>query len=60
MYIQLSKLATQGYNLTKYVDEPEISIDWRKDLSDVAYPILRELKQITEHARTVERFNIGN
>lgn len=57
--VQFSNIATNGHDLTSYIEEPDISINWKKDIAQVAYPLLRELKKVTARARTIEQLTIG-
>lgn len=54
---QFLELATNDFNISRYDEQPQFDINWQEDLIQVIYPLLRELKDLTEKPRAIERLN---
>jgi hypothetical protein len=54
---QFLELATDDFNIARYDEQPQFDIKWQEDLIQVIYPLLRELKELTEKPRAIERLN---
>jgi len=56
---QFIQLATDdfSFNIATYNQTPQFDINWQQDLIQVIYPLLRELKHLTERPRMIEQLN---
>lgn len=56
---QFVQMATDDFtfNIATYNQTPQFDINWQQDLIQVIYPLLRELKQLTERPRMIEQLN---
>lgn len=56
---QFVQLSTDDFtfSIANYNQTPQFDINWQEDLIKVIYPLLRELKQLTERPRMIEQLN---
>lgn len=52
---QFSGLATNDFQISRYSEAPTLDVNWQDDLIQIIYPLLREMRELTEKPRTVER-----
>ena len=56
---QFQQLATNNFdfNLNPINPAPQIDINWQKDIVQIIHPLLREMKDLTERPRMIEKLN---
>ena len=56
---QFVQLATDdfSFDIASYNQTPQFDINWQQDLIQVIYPLLREMKELTERPRLIEQLN---
>jgi hypothetical protein len=54
---QFIELATSDYNLLENNEPPAIEIKWQEEMLQVVYPLLREMKQLSERPRLIENLS---
>lgn len=56
---QFLQLATNNFsfNLNPAAPTPQIDINWQQDMIQIIHPLLREMKDLTERPRVIEKLN---
>ncbi|MFT3928905.1 MAG: hypothetical protein QM709_01305 [Spongiibacteraceae bacterium] len=56
---QFQQLATNNFNfsLSPINPAPQVDINWQKDIIQIIHPLLREMKDLTERPRMIEKLN---
>src|SRR5690606_21142637 len=51
---QFIELATNNYNLLENNEPPQVQINWQDEMLQVVYPLLREMKRLSDRPRQIE------